>query len=70
MMTLLPLSISRLENFVFESTKQNSQIMLIDFGLSKKYTGGGIKRMKSIVGTPYYMAPEVLKREAIYGSVS
>ena len=34
--------------------------MLIDFGLSSKY-GASIRRMTTLVGTPYYIAPEVLE---------
>ena len=48
----------RLENFIFDSEAPDAQLKLIDFGLSKKY-GTGIKRMHTLVGTPYYMAPEV-----------
>ena len=60
----------RLENFVFETEAKNSQIKLIDFGLSKRYSGGGIKRMKTMVGTSYYMAPEVLNEYISYTNVS
>ena len=48
----------RLENFIFDSDAADANLKLIDFGLSKKY-GNGIQRMHTLVGTPYYMAPEV-----------
>lgn len=35
------------------------EIKLIDFGLSKKQKDGK-KMLKTVLGTPYYMAPEVL----------
>jgi len=56
----------KLENFVFETREKDSQLKLIDFGLSKRYSGGGIKRMKTMVGTSYYMAPEVLNEYISY----
>merc|ERR1719506_3241200 len=54
----------KLENFLLESKKSNALIKLIDFGLSKKY---GLQRMKTLVGTAYYIAPEVLLGKAAYG---
>ena len=37
---------------------KEGEIKLIDFGLSQRTQGN--KKLKSIAGTPYYMAPEVL----------
>jgi len=36
------------------------EIKIIDFGLSKKQADGK-KMLKTVLGTPYYMAPEVLE---------
>ena len=47
------------ENILFESLKNDAEIKLIDFGLSRKYSKD--EKMHTIVGTPYYVAPEVLK---------
>lgn len=50
------------ENFLFENTQPDAEIKLIDFGLSCKYkTKETKKTMHSVVGTPNYVAPEVLK---------
>ena len=65
----------KLENILFASEKKDSPIKIIDFGFSvllgkndnkeknsqndlKKY---GFKRMKSKVGTLYYISPEIIK---------
>jgi len=40
---------------------EESEVKLIDFGLSKRNLSGGIDKMTTVVGTPYYVAPEVLK---------
>ena len=49
------------ENILFDSMKPDAEIKLIDFGLSRKYDKE--QKMHSILGTPYYVAPEVLKGE-------
>lgn len=40
---------------------KSDELKLIDFGLSKKQEGG--QKLKTIAGTPYYMAPEVLNEQ-------
>ena len=61
----------KLENFLCESQENYLNIKLIDFGLSKKYADiknnelkdngeeAPLNSMTSMVGTPYYMAPEI-----------
>lgn len=49
------------ENILFESSDPDSDIKIIDFGLSRKYNSE--EKMHTILGTPYYVAPEVLKGE-------
>lgn len=50
------------ENFLFSSRDENAVIKIIDFGLSRHDDmKAGIMNTK--VGTPYYVAPEVLNRE-------
>jgi calcium-dependent protein kinase len=48
------------ENFLFANKKENSPLKAIDFGLSIFFKPG--EKFSEIVGSPYYMAPEVLKR--------
>jgi calcium-dependent protein kinase len=48
------------DNFLFKSSDADSTIKLIDFGLSRKYQIGS--KMKSVLGTPYYVAPEILEK--------
>ena len=45
------------ENIVFVS-KDSLEIKIIDFGLSKEFEKE--EGLKSVVGTPYYVAPEIL----------
>jgi len=51
----------KLENFLFDD-KESDNIRLIDFGLSKHFNHDGYKHNDS-VGTPYTIAPEMIKGE-------
>lgn len=48
------------ENFLLATDEEDSEIKLIDFGLSKRFTSEE-HHMHTVVGTPFYVAPEVLK---------
>eukprot|EP01017_Pseudomicrothorax_dubius_P043480 TRINITY_DN7248_c0_g2_i2.p1 TRINITY_DN7248_c0_g2~~TRINITY_DN7248_c0_g2_i2.p1 ORF type:complete len:354 (+),score=73.86 TRINITY_DN7248_c0_g2_i2:129-1190(+) len=48
------------ENLLLDSTKQTANLKIIDFGTATKFVPGS--RLTSKVGTPYYIAPEVLNR--------
>jgi calcium-dependent protein kinase len=50
------------ENFLYKTTADDSPIKIIDFGLSR-HDNLNFGVMKTKVGTPYYVAPEVLRRE-------
>ncbi|XP_074560876.1 calcium-dependent protein kinase 18-like [Curcuma longa] len=54
------------ENFLFKSTKDDSSLKATDFGLSDFIKPG--KKFHDIVGSAYYVAPEVLKRKSGPGS--
>lgn len=44
------------ENIMFVND-EDEDVKIIDFGLGKKYCTN--KQLNSIVGTPYYVAPEI-----------
>lgn len=44
------------ENVLYESTKEGAAVKLVDFGASCTLA----KHLKETLGTPYYIAPEVL----------
>lgn len=48
------------ENFLFGNEKETAPLKAIDFGLSVFFKPD--EKFNEIVGSPYYMAPEVLKR--------
>jgi len=48
----------KLENFMFKDKGNDSELKLIDFGLSKHFQEGDLQTEK--VGTPYTVAPEVI----------
>ena len=49
----------KLENFLFSSSDPDSELKMIDFGLSKHFKFGEVQH--EAVGTPYTVAPEVIK---------
>ncbi len=49
----------KLENFLFSSTAADSELKMIDFGLSKHFHFGEVQH--EAVGTPYTVAPEVIR---------
>lgn len=54
------------ENFLFSDKTKDTEIKIIDFGLSKQFDVGHeesntTKALKTIVGTAFYVAPEVLE---------
>lgn len=50
------------ENFLYAGKSLDSELKVIDFGLSKilDKKGSKLQRMKTKAGTPYYISPEVL----------
>jgi len=51
------------ENILFETLDDESPIKIIDFGLACTHFETHEAPMTSVVGTPYYIAPEVLRRK-------
>mmetsp|Transcript_10786 Transcript_10786/g.19933 ORF Transcript_10786/g.19933 Transcript_10786/m.19933 type:complete len:398 (+) Transcript_10786:437-1630(+) len=51
------------ENILFETNEEDSPIKIIDFGLSRKHDRSTERPMGTVVGTPYYIAPEVLRKK-------
>lgn len=49
------------ENILYESKRDDSPLKIIDFGTSKHYNPE--TKMNQKFGTPYYIAPEVLRRK-------
>lgn len=54
------------ENILLEQNKEFDQIKIIDFGTSLVYDPGSSSKLSEKLGTPYYIAPEVLGES--YGS--
>ncbi|KAK8672095.1 hypothetical protein V6N13_110469 [Hibiscus sabdariffa] len=48
------------ENFLFVNEKEDSPLQAIDFGLSIFFKPG--ETLSDVVGSPYYVAPEVLRK--------
>jgi calcium-dependent protein kinase len=49
----------KLENFLFSNSSPDSELKMIDFGLSKHFQSGDIQH--EAVGTPYTVSPEVIR---------
>lgn len=49
------------ENILYETEKEDSPIKIIDFGTSRVFNPS--EKMNQKFGTPYYIAPEVLKKK-------
>jgi len=47
------------ENFLFVSSDPEAELKVIDFGMSNRF-GQDLSELNTMVGTPYYLAPEVL----------
>ncbi|KAK7291500.1 hypothetical protein RIF29_06694 [Crotalaria pallida] len=54
------------ENFLFDSVQEDAKLKATDFGLSVFYKPG--ESFSDVVGSPYYVAPEVLRK--LYGPES
>ena len=59
------------ENFLFSNKTKDAEIKIIDFGLSKQFDpaheeANTTKALKTIVGTAFYVAPEVLQGKYDY----
>jgi serine/threonine protein kinase len=51
------------ENILFETAEPDSPIKIIDFGLARRHRAErGEPPMSTIVGTPYYISPDVLRK--------
>ncbi len=51
------------ENILFSDNSETVDVKIIDFGLSKKFNSQHDELMHSFLGTPYFVAPEVIRRE-------
>ncbi|KAK7318367.1 hypothetical protein RJT34_03066 [Clitoria ternatea] len=54
------------ENFLFDTVREDAMLKATDFGLSVFYKPG--ESFRDVVGSPYYVAPEVLRK--LYGPES
>ncbi|CAI8619254.1 unnamed protein product [Vicia faba] len=54
------------ENFLFDTVEEDAKLKATDFGLSVFYKPG--ESFSDVVGSPYYVAPEVLRK--LYGPES
>lgn len=50
------------ENILLEKGKDYSKMKVIDFGTAKNFDKSGKKNLTEKIGTPFYIAPEVLRK--------
>eukprot|EP00581_Thalassiosira_minuscula_P033044 CAMPEP_0183786216 /NCGR_PEP_ID=MMETSP0739-20130205/66906_1 /TAXON_ID=385413 /ORGANISM="Thalassiosira miniscula, Strain CCMP1093" /LENGTH=421 /DNA_ID=CAMNT_0026030255 /DNA_START=87 /DNA_END=1353 /DNA_ORIENTATION=+ len=50
------------ENILYETKDEDSPLKVIDFGLARKHDSGLEPSMTTLVGTPYYIAPEFYEK--------
>lgn len=51
------------ENILFDTIDKDSPVKIVDFGLARMhFANEGAPPMTSFVGTPYYIAPDVIRR--------
>ena len=50
------------ENILLEKGSDYSKMKVIDFGTARAFDQSGKTKIKEKIGTPFYMAPEVLRR--------
>eukprot|EP00941_MAST-03F_sp_MAST-3F-sp1_P005867 g5867.t1 len=51
----------KLENFIYQDSSKDSALKMIDFGFSRRVECMRETKMKAVVGTSYYIAPEVME---------
>mmetsp|Transcript_41939 Transcript_41939/g.88044 ORF Transcript_41939/g.88044 Transcript_41939/m.88044 type:complete len:213 (-) Transcript_41939:2-640(-) len=51
------------ENIMYETSNRDSSLKIIDLGLAQKHCESSEPLMNATVGTPYYIAPEVLQKK-------
>lgn len=51
------------ENILFTSKEEGSPVKIIDFGLARHFDKRQDVSMSTVVGTPYYIAPETLRKD-------
>ncbi|EZG88152.1 putative calmodulin-dependent protein kinase [Gregarina niphandrodes] len=49
------------ENFLFSTDSNDSDIKLIDFGMSERLSAGQV--LTDVCGSPHYLAPELIRRK-------
>jgi calcium-dependent protein kinase len=51
------------DNILFSDESEQAEVKIIDYGLGKKFSSQYSDLMHSFIGTPYFVAPEVINQE-------